>query len=186
MLYNFDEVNINDKMLKCILSLENEFRKYNVTCVNKELITHLLIDYYGEKIFLNKISKITVDSNFVLRVSLFDKSIKNIVKKSISLSKLDLNISDNKDDILIYFPAITEERRIKLIKLLKNQSELSKISIRNIRREYKNKFKKMLKNKQISINKEQDWNKKLQKITNLYINKIENLFFKKKKKIINK
>ncbi len=180
----FNESNVINRMLKCIISFKKKINKYRVNNVNEKIISDLLINYYGKKIFLSKISKISVENNLTLRITLFDNNIRNIVKKNISLSKLDLNVFDDKNDILVRFSPITEEKRKKIIKLLDNEVELSKISIRNVRREYKNKFRLMLKNKKISINEEQNLSNKLQKIIDIYIKKINLIWLNKKNKFL--
>ncbi len=177
---NFNENDVKKKMDKCISSCQTNIVKYNINHVNTKLISDLSIDYYGNKISLYKISRIIIESSNSLRISLFDNSIKKSVKKCIYLSKLDLNIIDDKNDLIVYLPLLTKDRKIKILKLLKNEIELSKISIRSVRREFKNKFKLLLKNKVISKDEEIYINSKLQKITELYIKKLEVILTNKK------
>ncbi len=179
----FNEIDIKKKMDKCIFSCEKNINKYSINNINTKIISDLLIDYYGNKIALYKLSKIIVENYNSLRVSLFDNSIKNVVKKCICLSKLDLNVVNDKNDLIVYLPLLTEERKIKILKLLKNEIELSKISVRNVRREFKNRFRLFFKKKIISKDEEIIISNKLQKITEFYIKKLEVIFISKKNRL---
>ncbi len=180
----FTENDIKKKMLECIVSCQNNINKYNVNSLNISLISNLSINYYGNKVFLHKLSRITVENFNSIRISLFDKKIKNDVKKCIFLLKLDLNVMEDKNDLIIYLPSLTQERKKKNLKLLKGEIELFKICIRNVRRDFKKKSRLMLKNKIISENENLNINIKLQKITCIYIEKLNDIFLSKKKELI--
>ncbi len=184
-----DKINkniIESKMTSCIKSFKKNIIKYNIDNLNINIIGDLLINYYGKKICLSKISRIVIENNYMFRISLFDLSIKNIVKKIIYNTGLDYNIIDDKNDILIYVSIITEDKKNKIIKLLKDNVELTKICIRNIRRYFNNKIKLLLKKKIISEDEKNKLILDLQKITNFYIDKINIIFIKKKEKILKK
>ncbi len=182
ILNNINEIDIKKKMNLCLVNFKEKISKFNINFLDTNIISNLLINYYGKKIFLYKLSNILIEKKSCFRICLFDKSIKNIVKKSILSLKLDLNINEDKNDILIYISPITCEKRFYLIKLLKKEFELSKISIRNIRKCFKIKFKSFIKNNRDEINK---FNFLLQKLTDLYIEKLNILFKNKKKNILN-
>ncbi len=177
-----NDFNVKDEMCKCINILKTNVSRYTGG-INIKFISHLLIDYHGNKIFLYKLSRIVLDNYNSLRISLFDFSIKNNVKRSIYLSKLDLNIVEIGNDLIITLPVLTEEKKKKILKLLKNEIELSKILIRNIRRKYKNKLKIFLKNKYINEDEKKNINVKLQKDTDFYIKEIDDIFLDQKKKL---
>ncbi len=178
----FNKLNIEDKFKECLFNYINKISKFNINFLDTKIISDLLINYYGESIPLSKLSKICID-NTIIKISLFDKNIKNIVKKKIFLLNLNLNINDDKDDILIYIPPLTQEKRFFFVKLLNKEKELAKISIRNIRMNFKNKIKLIYK-KEFSIDEEKNILNKLQKYTDFYINKINLIFIEKKKKIL--
>ncbi len=182
ILENISKKHIKKKMELCLINFKKKINKFNINFLDTNIISNLLIDYYNKKVFLYKLSNISIERKNCFRIGLFDKSIKNIVKKSILSLKLDLNINEDNDDILIYIPPLTEEKRFYLIKLLKKEFELSKISIRNVRKYFKIKFKSFIKNNKDEIN---EFNFLLQEITNLYIEKLVTLFKNKKKNILN-
>ncbi len=178
----FNEFDIKKEMSDCVCVFKKNINRY-IGNINTEIISRLLVDYYGNKVFLYKLSRITIENFNSLRISLFDASIKNNVKKSIFLSKLDLNITDSGKDLIVYLPLLTEERKKKILKLLKNDMELAKILIRNIRRKFKNKFKLFVKNGSFSKDEEKNINIKLQKNTDFYIKEIKNIFLNRKKQL---
>ncbi len=180
ILEYINKLNIKKKMESCLNNFKKNINKFNINFLDSSIISNLLINYYNKKIFLYKLSKISIEKKNCFRICLFDKTIKNIVKKSILSLNLNLNINEDKDDILIFIPPLTEEKRYYFIKLLKKEFELSKISIRNVRKYFKNKIKLLIKNINISKDEENKLNFLLQKITNLYINNLNILFLKKK------
>ncbi len=178
---NISKINIDNKMNEILDIYKNNINNLNLNFLDKNIISKILIDCYGKKFFLYKLSRIFLENNYTIRISLFDKNIKKIVKKSIYMYNLDLNINEDNDDIIIYIPPITEEKKINIIKLLKKETELYKIMIRNVRKKFKNKIKLC----NISKDEKNIFNKILQKLTDLYINKINILYLDKEKKIIN-
>ncbi len=177
-----NDFDIKKEMYKCVNNFKDNINYYTGN-INIKVISRLLINYYGNKVFLYKLSRIVLENFNSLRISLFDSSIKNNVKKSIFLSKLDLNVIDSGKDLIVSIPLLTEDKKKKIIKLLKNEVELSKILIRNIRRKFKNKLKIFLKKKYISEDEEKIINIKLQKNTDFYIKEIDNIFINKKSKL---
>ncbi len=185
ILEYINELDIKKKMEICLINFKKNINKFNINFLDVNVISNLLINYYGKKIFLNKLSKISIEKRCCFRICLFDKNIKNIVKKSILSLNLNLNLNENKNDILIFIPPLTEEKRFFFIKLLKKEFELSKISIRNIRKYFNNKIKLLIKNITYSKDEKNKFCFLLQKNTNLYINKLDILFNNKKKNILN-
>ncbi len=182
ILNNISKIDIEKKMNLCLINLKKKISKFNINFLDTNIISNLVIDYYGKKTFLYKLSNIFIEKKNCFRICLFDKNIKNIVKKSILSLKLNLNINEDKNDILIYISPMTGEKRLYLIKLLKKEFELSKVSIRNVRKYFKIKFKSFIKNNKDKIN---EFNLLLQKLTDLYIEKLNILFKNKKKSILN-
>lgn len=185
ILHNINEEDIKKKMEFCLINFKKNINKFNINFLDISIISNLLIDYYNKKIFLYKLSNISIEKKSCFRIFLFDKNIKNIVKKSILSLNLDLNINEDRNDILIYIPPLTEEKRFYFIKLLKKEFELSKICIRNVRKYFKVKFKFSIKNFNYNKDEINKFNILLQKLTDLYISKLDILFYKKKNNILN-
>ncbi len=185
-LNNINKTSIINKMDKVLMNYKNNINNYNFNILDKNIISNIKINYYGKLIYLYKLSNILLENKSIIRVVLFDRNIKNLVKKSIISYGLDLNISDDKNDILICIPPLTQDKKNNFIKLLKKETELFKVYIRNIRKKIKNKIKLLVKSINYSKDEEKNINIILQNLTDLYINNIDKLFIEKKNQLLNK
>ncbi len=184
MLVYICENEIKNEMEKCILNFKEKIKIFRTNFIDIDIISNLLVHCYGKYISLMNLSRIILDNNHTIRISLFDKNIKNIVKKSILLSKLNLNPVDCNDDIIIYFPPLNEEKRKDIVKKLKCELEKIKISIRNVRKIFNIENKCLLKKKLINKDVEKKNYKNIQDITDFYIKKADLTFISKKKQIL--
>ncbi len=172
--------NIGNKMLKCVSIYKNIIYKYRTNFLNINIISNILVNVYNKNYLLKNIAKITKDNFNVFKISLFDKSLIQIVINTIIKADLGLNPIIKYKDILVSLSPLTEESKKKILKLILNKTELYKISIRHIRQMYKNKIDNFYKKKKISKDLQIKWNKELQILTNKYINIIQVLFLNKK------
>ncbi len=185
MLYKkeINEDYIDFEMNKCIISFKKNLSKYNLDFNNINIISNLYIDYYGYSTKLYKLSSICIKNN-CFKISLFDKNIKNKVRRAIETSDLNLTTNIDKNDIIVNLPIVTEQYKIKILNLLKKDLEFFKISIRNKRKFFKNNIKILLNNKIFSKDESLILNNKLQFITNKYIKMLDVLFIDKKNNIL--
>ncbi len=184
MLYKISEKDIKHKMDKCIISFNKKISKFRINNLNFDYIYNLHIDYYGKKTNLSKLINISIINNNSLKILCFDKNIKNKIRRVIDVSNLNLTTNISNNDIIINLPIITQDYRNKIINLLKNELEFFKISLRNIRKVFKNKIKILFINKVISKDENILFNNNLQLITNKYIKKLNFFFLNKKKDIL--
>ncbi|WDR80707.1 ribosome recycling factor [Candidatus Purcelliella pentastirinorum] len=173
----------DNDMKKSFYKFINSINKIRTGRVSTSLLENVSVEYYGNISLLKYISNITVDNNNTLKISVFDFSIVPIVCKAILKSNLGLNPNVVGNIIKIIFPSLTKERKIFLKKILNDEVEKTKIIIRNIRRIYNNKLKKLLKNKNIDIGNERNKKNDIQKLTNNYIKKIQDIYMKKKRNL---
>ncbi|HMI76925.1 MAG TPA: ribosome recycling factor [Buchnera sp. (in: enterobacteria)] len=183
-MVNMIESNIEISMKKCIQIFKNNLLKIRTNRASPALLDGIYIEYYGKQTPLCKLSNIVVEDTRTLKVNLFDHSIKQLVEKSIMNSSLGLHPCSTGSDIRIIFPQLTENRRKELIKIVKNESEQSRIYIRNIRRDANEKIKKYVKEKIISEDMERHFQVKIQNKTNDFIKKIEHLSVEKEKELM--
>ncbi len=185
MLYEKDlnEDDINHEMNKCIISFKKKISKYNLNYNNINIISNLFVDYHGYKTKLSKLSSILLKNNS-FKISLFDKNIKNQVRKVIETSGLNFTTNVSKNDIIVNLPIITEQHKMKILDLLKKDLQFFKISIRNKRKFFKNNIKILLNNKVFNKDQSLLLNNKLQFITNKYIKILDDLFINKKNNIL--
>ncbi|XBC39938.1 MAG: ribosome recycling factor [Buchnera aphidicola (Chaetogeoica yunlongensis)] len=172
------------KMDNCIKVFLEQLNTLRSSRVSPSILDSIFIDYLGQKVQLKKLSNIVVDNFNTLKVTLFDNSIKHNAEKAIMNSKLDLTPIFIKDYFKITIPVLTEERRVKLIKLSRNMAENSRICIRNIRRISNEKIKLLFQDKIIGNDTERSFQDIIQRITDKYISKINVTLNKKEKDLM--
>lgn len=172
------------KMDKNIKSLNDNFTSFIIDRVSPSVLKNIKIEYFGESVSIEQLSVMSVESGNVLLVKPFDKkNIPFICNKVVDLN-LDLNPFVVDNYIRIVFPRLTYDKRIFYIKKVKEKGEVSKVSIRNIRRSVNNKIKSLLKECKISQTEERFYLAKIEKLTLEYISKIDNLIIKKEKSLL--
>ncbi|MGK2897014.1 MAG: ribosome-recycling factor [Candidatus Makana argininalis] len=172
--------NINKKMNKCIDSFKIKLNEIRTSRASPDFLKKIKVKCYGNTYNLDKLSNINTESYNSLSINVFDIKLLKLIKKSILSANLGLNPILLNNKIKVHIPKINENRRKELIKLVKNYSEINKISIRNIRRYYKVKIKTLLKEKKICKDDNDKLQKEIQKKTDFYIKKIKILFLNKK------
>jgi ribosome recycling factor len=173
-----------EKMKKTLASLKDGFASLRTGRASAALFDKIRVDYYGEKSPLNQVANISVPEARLIVIQPWDKNLIGEIEKAIRSSELSLNPSNDGKVIRIAIPPLTEERRKELVKLAKNQAEQSRVSIRNIRREGNDELKKMLKDSSITEDDESKGSADLQKLTDSYIEKVNQVLEEKEKEIM--
>lgn len=171
-----EDIRIN--MQNCIKVFKEKINNIRTGNISPNILNSIKIDNYGVITPLYQLSNITVQNSSTIKIALFDPSLVKKVEKAILMSDLGINPISEKSEIKVFFPKISEERRKELIKILKKETENSKIVLRNIRR-YE--IKKLNLNKKISKDEEYFLQEEIEKITNFYIKEIDKFFLKKEK-----
>lgn len=172
------------KMEKTIEALNKEYSSLRAGRANPNLLDKITIDYYGAKTNINQIAAISVSEARVLVIQPWDKSCLNLIEKAIQTSDLGINPSNDGNIIRLVFPALTEERRKELSKQVSKFAQDAKVSIRSIRRDTIETFKKMKKNSEITEDDLQDAEDDIQTITDKFTKKIEAMVKDKEKEIM--
>ena len=170
---------LEDKMQKTIASLNNEFKKIRTGRANPSMLDDIKIDYYGSPTPINQAASISVEEGRTLTISPWDKSLITEIEKAIMKSDLGLNPNTSNDLIRLTMPVLTEETRGDYIKQAKNEAENAKIAIRNIRRDANNHAKDSEKNNEISQDEMKRLEAEVQRVTDTFIQSIENELKKK-------
>lgn len=170
-IYNAGE----EKMNKTIQSFRNDLSLVRTGRANPSVLNGVSVTYYGVLTPLNQIASISVPEAQTLVIKPYDKSILKEVEKAIQLADLNLVPINDGTVIRINFPALTEQRRKDLVKDVKNQAENAKVSIRNIRREMNDQMKKLEKDSEISEDQLKRESEKVQKLTDKFIENIEQI-----------
>ena len=122
---------------------------------------------------LRQLASVTVEDSRTLKINVFDRSLSQAVEKAVMKSDLGLNPSSAGTDIRVPLPALTEERRKDLIKIVRGEAEQGRVSVRNVRRDANDKIKALLKDKEISEDDERRAQDEVQKMTDAYIKKVD-------------
>ncbi len=184
MTNEFIEKNYSSKMDKSIQSLKKDISTLRTGRANTNMLNAIKIDVYGQLMPIDQLSTISVPEARLISVQVWDKSNVGLIESTIQKSELGINPQVDGQIIRLRIPDLTEERRKDLIKVLKNMGEKGKVAIRNIRREANEDLKKKLKDKIISEDDNKNFEKNIQKLTDLNIENIEKILIEKEKEII--
>ena len=172
------------RMQKSVDSLKLDLSKIRTGRAHAGILDHLSVDYYGAQTLLTQLANITVVDATTINIQPYEKTMIQAIEKVIRESDLGLNPATSGELIRIPMPALTEERRKDLIKVVKSEGENSKIAIRNIRRDCNEVLKKMSKEKEISEDDERRMQEEIQKITDEFIIEIDKLIDAKEKDLL--
>ena len=184
MSSEFNEKNYSSKMDKSIQSLKKDLTTLRTGRANTNMLDTIKIDVYGQFMPIDQLATISVPEARLISVQVWDKSNTALIESAIQKSELGINPQTDGQIIRLRIPDLTEERRKDLIKVLKNMGEKGKVSIRNIRREANEDLKQKLKDKAISEDDNKNFEKAIQKLTDLNIENIEKILSEKEKEII--
>ena len=183
MSADFNEINYSSKMDKTIQSFKKDISTLRTGRANINMLDIIKVDVYGQLMPIDQLATVSVPEARLISIQVWDKSNISIIENAIQKSELGINPQTDGQVIRLRIPDLTEERRKELIKILKNMGEKGKISIRNIRREANEDLKKKLKDKNISEDDNKNFEKSIQKLTDLSIENIEKILADKEKEI---
>lgn len=161
------------RMDKCVEAFKTHISKIRTGRASPGILDGIMVDYYGSSTPLRQLAQVTVEDSRTLAISVFDRSISAAVEKAIMTSDLGLNPSSAGATIRVPLPALTEERRKDLIKVVRGEAEQGRVSVRNVRRDANDKTKALLKDKEISEDEDRRSQDDIQKLTDIFIKKID-------------
>ena len=167
--------NAEQKMNKSIEALKVDLGKVRTGRAHTGILDHVMVDYYGTPTPIPQVANVTLIDNRTIGVTPWDKKLAGVVEKAIRDSDLGLNPSTQGDLVRIPMPALTEERRRDLIKVVKHEGENAKIAIRNLRRDAIHALKELLKEKEVSEDQERRAQDEVQKLTDKFIGDVDKL-----------
>jgi ribosome recycling factor len=176
--------NAKERMQKSVDSLKLDLSKIRTGRAHAGILDHLSVDYYGAQTLLTQLANITVADATTINIQPYEKTMIQTIEKAIRESDMGLNPATSGELIRIPMPALTEERRRDLIKVVKSEGENAKISIRNIRRDSNETSKKMTKEKEISEDEERGMQETVQKLTDDFIVEVDRLIDAKEKDLL--
>lgn len=178
------EQDAESRMGKSIEALRAELSKLRTGRANTVLLEHLRVEYYGTPTPIDQVATVSVLDARTLSVSPWEKSMIPILEKAIMESDLGLNPATSGETIRIPVPALTEERRKEMSKLVRAEGENAKIAVRNIRRDANNHIREFLKEKEITEDEEKQGHDRIQSITDSFVKRIDELVAAKEQDIM--
>lgn len=161
------------KMQKSLEALKADLGKVRTGRAHTGILDHVHVDYYGSPVPLSQVANVTLLDARTIGISPWEKKMASVIEKAIREADLGLNPSSVGDVIRVPMPALTEERRKELIKVVKSEAENARVAVRNVRRDANNHLKEMLKDKAISEDDERRAQDDIQKLTDKFVAEIE-------------
>ena len=172
-----------EQMQNAIVHLENELAKIRAGKANPKILNDVLVEYYGSPTPLSQIANITAPDPRTIAVQPWEKNMLAPIQKAIMNANLGFNPDNNGEIVRINVPPLTEERRKELVKQSKGVGETAKVSVRNARRDAIDAFKKMVK-EGLPEDAAKDAETEVQKITDIYNKKVDEILAQKEKDIM--
>ncbi|MBK1673107.1 ribosome recycling factor [Ectothiorhodospira shaposhnikovii] len=172
------------RMGKSIDSLRQEMAKIRTGRAHTSLLDHVMVEYYGSEVPINQVANVGVEDSRTLTVTPWERPMVAKVEKAIMNSDLGLNPSTVGAVIRVPMPALTEERRKDLVKVVRHEAENARVAIRNIRRDANNELKNLVKDKSISEDEDRKGQEEVQKLTDQYIAEVDRVLAEKEKELM--
>lgn len=173
-----------ERMVKSIEALDRELRKLRTGRAHTSLLDHITVEYYGSDVPLSQVANISVEDARTLTVAPWEKQMVQAVEKAIMTSDLGLTPSTAGTVIRVPLPPLTEERRKDMIRVVRHEAELARVSIRNIRRDALQMCKALLKDKEISEDQDHRAHEQIQALTDKHIARVEEVLAEKEKELL--
>ena len=174
----------NSRMKKSIEVIKQDLAKIRTGRATPALLDHIIVDYYGSSVPVAQAATVGVADSRTLSIQPWEKNMIPIIEKAILESQLGLNPVTAGEVIRIPLPPLTEERRVEMTKLVRQEGEGGKIAIRNIRRDAIHQNRGLLKEKEISVDEEKDAEQDLQQLTDQHIKVIDDIVAAKEAEVL--
>lgn len=172
------------RMDKSVDALKVQLTKVRTGRAHPSLLDSIQVSYYGADTPLRQVANVSVEDSRTLAITVFDKSLTPAVEKAIMASNLGLNPMSTGTVIRVPLPALTEERRRDLVKHVRGEAEGGRVAIRNIRRDANSDLKALLKDKEISEDDERKAADEIQKLTDIFVKKVDEVLADKEKELM--
>jgi ribosome recycling factor len=172
------------KMQRSIEALKTDLAKVRTGRAHTGLLDHVMVDYYGSMVPINQVANITLIDARTIGVQAWEKSMMGKVERAIRDSDLGLNPANMGEILRVPMPALTEERRRDLTKVVRHEGEAAKIAVRNLRRDANQHLKDAVKDKTISEDEERRAEDFIQKLTDKAVTEIDKLLAQKEQELM--
>lgn len=176
--------NMQERMEKVIDNLEANYSEIRAGRANPAILNRVSVEYYGVPTPINQVASVSVPEARLIVIQPWDRSILSQIEKAIEKADIGIHPMNDGGVIRLSFPELTEERRKEIVKDVKKTAEEAKVAVRNVRRDEMDEAKAKLKNKEISEDEEKALEDKIQKETDKYVAKIDEIADRKEKEIM--
>jgi len=176
--------NTEQKMKKTIEAFKIDLAKVRTGRAHAGLLDHINVEYYGNPTPINQVANVTLIDARTIGVTPWEKKMAGAIEKAIRDSDLGLNPGTLGDTVRVPMPALTEERRKELIKVVRHEAENARIAVRNLRRDAIHTAKEALKKKELSENDERRMESEVQKLTDHHVAEIDKLLQQKEAELL--
>ncbi|NMB44241.1 MAG: ribosome recycling factor [Clostridiales bacterium] len=181
---NFDLKQYESRMDKTIAVLEDDFGAIRAGRANPRILDTLRVDYYGTPSPIQSVANISVPEPRMIQIQPWESKMIKDIEKAIMISDIGINPSNDGKVIRLIFPELTEERRKELVKEVKKRAENAKVAVRNVRRDANDEIKKMKNDSVISEDEAKTYEDDVQKLTDKFVKKIDDITSVKEKEIL--
>ncbi len=171
-------------MQKAVESTQRSFNTIRTGRANTSLLDRVMVEYYGAPTPLKSLANINTPDASTITIQPFDRGSVNLIEKAISLSDIGLTPNNDGSTIRLNIPPLTSDRRKELVKLAAKFAEEGKVSVRNVRRDAVDSVRKQEKSSEVSEDEARDLQDKIQKLTDKYIARIDEILAEKEKDIM--
>lgn len=175
---------VDERMNKTLEALDREFKSIRAGRASASVLDRVSVDYYGVATPIQQLATVATPDARTLTIQPWDKSTLKLINKAIQASEIGINPTDDGSVIRLVFPAPTEERRKELCRKVEKEGEEAKVAIRNLRREFVDKYKAMKKSNEITEDELKDAEKEIQDITDRFVKSIDKMVKEKEQEVL--
>lgn len=172
------------RMQKTLDALKTSFTKLRTGRANAGILDHVRVDYYGNETPLTQVASVTVEDARTISISPWEKGLIGAIEKAILASDIGITPNTAGTTIRLNLPPLTEERRRDLVKVVKAETENARVSIRTVRRDANQEIKELAKEKVITTDEEKRGEADIQKLTDQFVAKAEEIMSSKEKELL--
>lgn len=171
---NYEETKQN--MEKSLEALKRDYQTLRTGKVQPSILDNITVDYYGTQTALSQVASIMVPDATTINISPWEKNLVGEIEKAISAANIGVNPNNNGESVQLFFPPMTQDQRKESVKGAKVMTDNAKVAIRNIRKSANDTIKKLLKDKEITEDESKKAQDEIQKLTDAYVVKADDLF----------
>ncbi len=173
-----------ERMGKSVESLRSELKKLRTGRAHTSLLDHITVEYYGSEVPLNQVAGVGIEDARTITVTPWERQMVPVVEKAILKSDLGLTPTTAGNVIRVPLPALTEERRRDMVKVVRHEGENGKVAVRNIRRDALHHVKELLKEKEITEDDERRAQEEIQALTDKFVEEIDAVVAEKEAEVL--